>query len=117
MRQIIGGVIGVGSIVVSVALRLHSWPERGFVTVMLLGMGGFGLLFHQWRVRGELAARPWVLGGVALWALTVAVASVDDSAAGPVAVLTALVGVTGALVSLTRKARLRGKPDPATPDH
>ncbi|MEU4166996.1 hypothetical protein AB0F46_08935 [Streptomyces sp. NPDC026665] len=114
--QVIGRVIGGGFIVVSVALRVHSWRERGFVTVMLLGACGFAFLFHHWRVRGDLTARPWLLGGVALWALTVAVASFDDSAAGPVAVLAATVGVTGALVTLIRGARLRKKADPTTLD-
>ncbi|MGW1531196.1 hypothetical protein [Streptomyces aureus] len=108
----IGGTWLIGSIV----LRVHSWHERAFVAAFLLGACCYGLLFHRWRQEDDMAARRWCLGGAALWALTVAVASFDDGAATPVAGLAVLVGVVGAL-TLARTARPRAKPDPGTPDH
>ncbi|MGW3915465.1 hypothetical protein ACWEBX_28670 [Streptomyces sp. NPDC005070] len=84
LRQIIGIAIGGGFVVVSIALRMHSWQERGFAAAFLLGACSF-----------------------ALWALTVAVASLDDSSAWPAVAVTGQVALTGALVTLTRRARLR----------
>ncbi|MFC5203443.1 hypothetical protein [Streptomyces kaempferi] len=112
VSYVIGGILLIGSL----TLRLNSWQERGYVAGFYVGAGCVGFLFHQWRRRGNLAARAWCLGAFGTWALTVMVGSVDDSAATIVAGLALGVGFVGALTTLLKMRSHRRQSQPAPLD-
>ncbi|MFD7877304.1 hypothetical protein ACFV5G_24920 [Streptomyces sp. NPDC059766] len=91
----------------SLFLNLNSWQERGYVAAFYVGAGGFIYLFHQWRRRGNLAARTWCLAGFGTFGLTMIVGSVDDSAGVIISCLALSIGLVGALTTLLQEARRR----------
>ncbi|MDU8995776.1 hypothetical protein [Streptomyces mirabilis] len=105
--QVTSYVIGGSILIGSLALRLNSWQEWGYAAAFYVGAGGLAYLFHQWRRRGNLAARTWCLAGFGTFALTVIVGSVDDSAGVIISGLGLSIGLVGALTTLLHEARQR----------
>ncbi|MFH8772841.1 hypothetical protein [Streptomyces sp. NPDC017958] len=108
--QVISYMIGGSILIGSLALRLNSWQERGYVAAFYVGAGGFAHLFHQWRQRGNLAARAWCLTGFGTFALAAIVGSVDDSGGVIISGLALSIGLVGALTTLLQEARRRRQP-------
>lgn len=90
-------LVSTAAFLAVVASQAKSWSDGAYYAGFLLGLGGMGYLFRQWRRGGNLVARSLVLAAFGTWAVAVLVGTGSMAPAFVIACVALAVGLGGAV--------------------